>query len=61
MPIILPKNTLFKLYNLQGKLILIETITSTKQKINFNISNGFYIYKLVCDEGIIKQDKLLIE
>ncbi|MDX2172522.1 MAG: T9SS type A sorting domain-containing protein [Bacteroidota bacterium] len=59
----LPKNTLFTVFDLQGKLILVESINSSKQKINFNIGNGFYfyIYKLSCEQGGIKQGKLIIE
>ena len=53
----------FKVFNLNGQMLLKETLTKNKSKVSLKgLAAGVYLYRIINENGdILKSDKLIIQ
>jgi hypothetical protein len=54
-------NQQFKLYDMNGKVVLNKTITSNKLKLEVDLNSGIYISEINFLEGVLRSKIILIK
>jgi hypothetical protein len=54
-------NRQFKLYDINGKVVVDKTITSNKLKLDNDLNSGVYISEINFREGVVRSKIILIK
>jgi hypothetical protein len=54
-------NQQFKLYDINGKVVVNKTITSNKLKLDNDLNSGVYISEINFREGVVRSKIILIK
>nr|MBP9070539.1 T9SS type A sorting domain-containing protein [Bacteroidia bacterium] len=54
-------NTKLTIFNVQGKLVFEGSLINKLNKVETNLTKGYYLYRITSEDQVLKKDKLIIE